>query len=224
MGNPSVFFDVAETRRPKVFFDIEIGGVRAGRIVMELFSDHAPKAAEKFRALCTGEDGIGKNGKPLHYKGSSIGVFPGEYCHGGYYSCTTGSARPWMYRTYCSEPFELEEYLVKQPTAPGNYLSFINMDFYFSFPKTVGIVFGEILDGLEVLKAIESVGCYRNRGETVKPVIIVNCGQLDEKCMKHRNLKNYGSKYQNMIKGSKVAHKYLYTSGKKNNYTSHQWR
>ncbi len=56
---------------PRCYFDVEIGGVSAGRIVFELFSNSAPKTAENFRGLCTGEYGIGKTTeKPLHYKGS----------------------------------------------------------------------------------------------------------------------------------------------------------
>lgn len=37
--------------RPKVFFDVSIGGQPAGRIVMSLFADVVPKTAENFRAL-----------------------------------------------------------------------------------------------------------------------------------------------------------------------------
>jgi hypothetical protein len=53
-----------------VYFDIQIGGQGAGRVIMELFNDVTPKCAENFRALCTGERGQGKAGKPLHFKGS----------------------------------------------------------------------------------------------------------------------------------------------------------
>merc|ERR1712000_561904 len=57
---------------PRVFFDITIGGNAAGRIVFELYSDVTPKTCENFRALCTGEKGMGGSGKALHYKGSSF--------------------------------------------------------------------------------------------------------------------------------------------------------
>lgn len=54
----------------RVFFDIEVGGLPMGRIIFELFSDICPITSENFRALCTGEKGLGKTtSKPLHYKG-----------------------------------------------------------------------------------------------------------------------------------------------------------
>ncbi|MGV7411860.1 peptidylprolyl isomerase, partial [Mycobacterium kansasii] len=77
---------------PKVFFDMAIGGAPAGRIVMELYADTTPKTAENFRALCTGEKGIGKAGKPLHYKGSSFHrVIPQFMCQGGDFTAGNGT-------------------------------------------------------------------------------------------------------------------------------------
>ena len=47
----------------KCFFDIEIGGEPAGKIVMELRGDVVPKTCENFRALCTRGEGF-RVGRP----------------------------------------------------------------------------------------------------------------------------------------------------------------
>jgi cyclophilin family peptidyl-prolyl cis-trans isomerase len=74
---------------PSVFFDVSIGGRPAGRIVFSLYADIVPKTAENFRALCTGEKGMGTKGKPLHYKGCAFHrVIPDFMLQGGDF--TTG--------------------------------------------------------------------------------------------------------------------------------------
>ncbi|KAL8157510.1 hypothetical protein AgCh_002281 [Apium graveolens] len=68
---------------PIVFSDMTIGGEPVGRMEMELYADECPIAAENFRALCTGEKGIGRLSKPLHYKGSSYQVSGGNIINKG---------------------------------------------------------------------------------------------------------------------------------------------
>ncbi|CAD7939629.1 unnamed protein product [Amoebophrya sp. A120] len=87
----SRFFKQAAAN-PQVFFDVSIGGSKAGRILFELFADTVPKTAENFRSLCIGDKGMGKSGKPLHFKGSKFHrIIPNFMCQGGDFTRGNGT-------------------------------------------------------------------------------------------------------------------------------------
>ncbi len=81
-----------------VFFDMTIGGAPAGRIEMTLAADVVPKTAENFRALCTGEKGMGRQGKPLHFKGSAFHRVISQFmCQGGDFTKGNGTGGESIY-------------------------------------------------------------------------------------------------------------------------------
>lgn len=107
---------------PKVFFDMTVGGASVGKIVMELRADVAPKTAENFRALCTGEKGQGRSGKPLHFKGSKFHrVIPQFMCQGGDFTAGNGTGGESIY----GEKFADENFTLKH-TGPGTTLLLLN--------------------------------------------------------------------------------------------------
>lgn len=168
---------------PKVFFDVTADAAPLGRIVMELRADVVPKTAENFRCLCTGEKGVGKSGKPLHFKGSSFHrVITDFMCQGGDFTAGNGTGGESIYGAkFADENFQLKH------TGPG-ILSMANAG-----PNTNGsqfflctvptswldgkhVVFGQVVEGMDVVKKVESYGS--GSGRTSKKIVIADCGQL----------------------------------------------
>ncbi|KAG5526771.1 hypothetical protein RHGRI_032885 [Rhododendron griersonianum] len=168
---------------PRVYFDLNIGSAPAGRVVMELYADTTPITAENFRALCTGEKGVGKSGKPLHYKGSTFHrVIPGFMCQGGDFTAGNGTGGESIYGAKFAD-----ENFVKKHTGPG-ILSMANAgkntngsQFFICTEQTAWldgkhVVFGQVVEGLDVIRAVEKVGS--SNGATSKTVKIADCGQI----------------------------------------------
>jgi len=169
---------------PVVFFDITLGGEPLGRIKMELFNDVVPRTAENFRQFCTGET---KNhlGKPQGYKGSKFHRIIKDFMlQGGDFLNGDGTGSATIYGT---KAFQDENFNLGHDTA--GLLSMAN-----SGPNTNGcqffitcvptpflngkhVVFGKVIDGMDVVKKMENTRTGRNDVPN-QPVVIAQCGEM----------------------------------------------
>ena len=170
---------------PRVFFEMEMGEEKLGRIEMELFANVVPKTAENFRQLCTGEAGVGKSGKPLHYKGSTFHrVIPNFMCQGGDFTRGNGTGGESIY----GEKFDDENFKMKHDTK--GLLSMANSgpgtngsQFFITTTETPHldgkhVVFGKVINGYDVVEKIEQ--CEKGANDKpVADVIIADCGEIE---------------------------------------------
>ncbi|GBG33103.1 Peptidyl-prolyl cis-trans isomerase [Hondaea fermentalgiana] len=171
----------AGEKLPKVFFDIEVNEKPVGRMVFELRSDVAPKTAENFRALCTGEKDPLPNGTPLHYKGSIFHrVIPDFMLQGGDFTNFNGTGGASIYgNKFNDENFDLKHdapYKLSMANAGPN----TNGSQFFITTVTCPwldgnhTVFG---DGQELVQQIgDELGS--GSGATRAEIKIADCGEL----------------------------------------------
>jgi len=159
-----------KTPRTRCFFDITVSDKPAGRLVFELYNEHCPKTCENFRALCTGEKGIGKttNAK-LNYQGSTFHRIIRDFMiQGGDFSKGDGTGGESIYGGFFDdEPFEVAHsraFLLSSANAGPN----TNGSQFFILtgpaPHLDGkhVVFGEVVEGQDVVRNIEA---QKNREE-----------------------------------------------------------
>jgi peptidylprolyl isomerase len=173
----------ARADNPLVAIEVGIDGASAGTIKAELFADVVPKTAENFRALCTGEKGTDDRGNTLDYAGSPFHrIIPGFMIQGGDFTRGNGTGGVSIYGgTFDDENFQLKH------TEPG-LLSMANSgpdsngsQFFITVAPTAWldgkhVVFGKVVDGMDVVEAMEAQGS--RRGRTKVPVVLIDCREL----------------------------------------------
>lgn len=162
----------------RCYLDIGVGGVPAGRIVIDLFGEIAPKTAENFRQLCSGEAGFGYAGssffKVLSEGTAQAGAIEG---HGSIYGPT----------------FAHENYDIKHNAAGivsmvnsgvGGSSGLSDSRFLIQLADDAGyldgryVAFGRVSEGMAVVRQIERVRVSGTKKSPVDRVSIDAAGVL----------------------------------------------
>jgi cyclophilin family peptidyl-prolyl cis-trans isomerase len=169
---------------PVVYLDITIGGLLAGRMLIELRKDVVPLAAENFKYLCTGQYGKNLDDKERCYKGCKFTRNVTDYlCQTGDWLWNDGSGSEASF----DGTFKDENFILRH-CGPG-CLSYANIgpdtngsQFFLTFVETEWlddrhVVFGCLMgkESFEVLDKIHEASTEEGTSKTI--IVIADCGE-----------------------------------------------
>ncbi|WP_405533947.1 peptidylprolyl isomerase [Streptomyces sp. NBC_00075] len=157
-----------------VYFQVSANGQDLGRIVFRLFDDVVPKTARNFRELATGQNGFGYKGAPFHRVITEFMLQGGDFTNGN------GTGGKSIYgEKFADENFQLKHdrpFLLSMANAGpnSNGSQFFITTVVTSWLDGKHVVFGEVVEGTDVVKAIETLGS--SSGTTAKKIVIEESG------------------------------------------------
>lgn len=174
----------------RVYFEVSIDGKKVGNIEFGLYGKTVPRTVENFRALCTGEKGIGRVGKRLSYVGSGFHrIIPNFMVQGGDFTSGDGRGGESIYGSkFADESFAI-------PHGEAGALSMANAgkdtngsQFFITTTATSWldgkhVVFGRVIGGMAIVRELERIGS--STGRPTKRAIISNAGEITDPSIIH---------------------------------------
>mmetsp|Transcript_23549 Transcript_23549/g.42485 ORF Transcript_23549/g.42485 Transcript_23549/m.42485 type:complete len:481 (+) Transcript_23549:77-1519(+) len=193
-------------KNPRVYLDVSIGNRAGGRVVFELFADVTPRTVENFRGLCTGEYGVGKTTKKkLCYEGCQFfRSVKGFMIQSGDFQFNNGDGGESIYGgTFNDEDFSRRHTQAGVLSMANKGRNSNGSQFFVTLKRSVQldnkhIAFGQVVDGMDVIRAIAQVPTDRDEKPRV-PITIVGSGELGAKTSSGSDLHTQMSKEINKL-------------------------